>query len=138
MLYTITMFYAGLLGLIFLILSFRVVKLRRSLGVGLGTGESEDLERAVRAQANFCEYVPLALVLILLIEASAAVPAWLVHALGIGLLAGRVLHGLFGLNLSAGTSIGRFWGTALTWLVIGFSALVAIGMAVGRWLFLAL
>lgn len=137
MLYTITMFYAGLLGLVLLALSVRVVYLRRGLKVGLGSGGNDALERAVRAHANFCEYVPIALLLILLLEASAAVSGWLLHILGIGLVAGRVLHGMFGLNLSSGVSAGRLWGTALTWLVIGASALLCVGMAIGRWLHFA-
>ncbi len=130
----ITMFYGGLLGLVFLALSLQVVRLRRSLGVGLGSGGHDVLGRAIRAHANFAEYVPLALVLVMLVEAGTAAPAWVVHLLGLALLVGRLLHGLVGVNRRPGVSFGRFWGTALTWLVIAVAALLVVATAVGRWM----
>lgn len=131
---TITMFYAGLLGLLFLTLAFRVVGLRRSLKVGLGSGGHETLDRAVRVHANFAEYVPLALLLLALVEAGTAMPAWAVHLLGLVLLFGRLIHGFLGLNRNSGYSAGRFWGTCLTWLMMTAAALALIATAVGRWL----
>lgn len=131
---TIVPLHAGLLALIFLGLSLRVVYLRRTLRVGLGSGGHESLNRAVRAHANFAEYVPLALVLLLGLEAGTALPAWALHALGLALMLGRVLHGFFGLNRHAGASLGRVWGTALTWVVIGVSALLLVATGIGRWL----
>lgn len=132
--FTITMFYAGLLALLFLLLSFRVVRLRRSLQVGTGSGGHEVLARAVRAHANFSEYVPLALLLVALVEAGTAVPVWGVHLLGMVLLLGRLMHGFLGINRSTGYSPGRFWGTCLTWLVMAAAALLLIATAVGRWM----
>lgn len=131
---TISMFYAGLLVLLYLGLSLQVVRLRRTLQVGIGTGGNEVLDRAVRAHANFAEYVPLALLLLVLVEAGTAAPGWLVHLLGAALLVGRIMHGLIGLNRSAGYSAGRFWGTCLTWLVFALGALIVIVTAVGRWM----
>jgi uncharacterized membrane protein YecN with MAPEG domain len=134
MAFTITLFYAGVLTLVYLALSVQVVRLRRSLQVGLGTGGHEVLDRATRAHANFGEYVPLALLLIALLEAGTAAPAWLLHLLGLMLFFGRVMHGFLGLNRRSGYSPGRFWGTCLTWLVFVAAALVGIGTAVGRWI----
>jgi len=134
MLFTITMFYAGLLGLVFLALAFRVVGLRRRLQVGIGSGGHEVLDRAVRAHANFSEYVPLTVLLIAFVEAGTAAPAWLVHALGLSLVLSRLLHGFMGLNRSAGYSAGRFWGTCLTWLVMVVAALTLLWTALGRWM----
>ncbi|RFF32573.1 MAPEG family protein [Wenzhouxiangella sediminis] len=131
---TITMFYTGLLGLMFLALAFRVVRLRRSLQVGLGSGGHEELNRAVRAHANFAEYVPLALLLVAMVEAGTAAPVWVVHLLGLVLLLGRTIHGFAGLNRRSGYSPGRFWGTSLTWLVIAVAALMVIATAAGRWM----
>jgi len=132
--FTITMFYAGLLAVLFLLLALRVVGLRRSLQVGLGSGGHEVLDRAVRAHANFSEYVPLALLMLALVEAGTAVPAWGVHALGLMLLLGRLMHGFLGLNRVGGYSHGRFWGTCLTWLAMAVTALVLIATAAGRWM----
>ncbi len=130
----ITGLYAGLLTLILLALSIRVVMLRRRHQVGIGTGQHSELELAVRAQANFCEYVPLALLLLLALELTGTVAAVVLHVLGLMLLIGRLLHGFFGLNRSPGTSMGRFVGTLLTWLMMAVSALFMIGLVVGYWL----
>lgn len=128
--YSITLLYAGLAGLLLLALSFQVVGLRRKHRIGLGSGDEPALERAVRVHANFCEYAPIALLLLLMLELSVALPAWLLHGLGLMLIVGRILHAQ-GLSRSAGTSKGRFVGTLLTWLMILISALLATGIAVG-------
>jgi uncharacterized membrane protein YecN with MAPEG domain len=132
--FNLTLLYAGLLGLILIGLSLRVVRLRRRLGVGIGSGDQPELERAVRAHANFCEYAPLGILLLLVLEGSAVFHVAILHALGIALVAGRILHGFMGLNRSAGVSSGRFIGTLLTWLMILISSLLAVWVAVGRWL----
>lgn len=131
---SVTLFYAGLLALILLALSIRVVALRRRHKVGVGNGKQADLELAVRCHANFCEYVPLALILLLALESSGAVAGWLLHVLGVALVLGRLLHGFFGLNRNAGKSQGRFFGTVLTLLMLLIAALGAVWIAVGRWL----
>lgn len=130
----VTLLYAGLSGLLLLALSFQVVKLRRRHRVGLGTGDAPDLERAVRVHANFCEYTPLALLLLLLLDYSAPLPVWIVHALGLMLVTGRVLHAV-GLGRTAGTSWQRFLGTVLTWLMLLISALLAVGIAMAGLVF---
>lgn len=112
----ITAFYAGLLALWFLFLSFRVVAIRRSARVGIGTGDNKDLARRVRVHGNFAEYVPLALLLMLLLEANTAL-VWLLHGTGLALFIGRLAHFL-GLGRSAGDSWGRVIGTALTWAAL--------------------
>ena len=130
----ITLFYASVLAVLFLVLSVRVVLLRRRLRVGVGTGGQQTLELAVRAHANFSEYVPLALVMLLALEVGAGAPVWLLHLLGIMLVVGRVLHGLVGLNRGAGTSPGRFFGTLLTWLMLLVSAVTGLAVAFNGWL----
>lgn len=134
MAFSITLFYVGLLTLVLLALSMRVVGLRRRHQVGIGTADKPDLELAVRCHANFCEYVPLAVLLLLALEASGTVAVGILHGLGISLVVGRLLHGFAGLNRSAGKSMGRFVGTLLTWLVLLVGALFAIWIALGRWL----
>jgi uncharacterized membrane protein YecN with MAPEG domain len=53
--------------------------------VGLGGGGHDDLERAIRAQGNFAEYVPFGIILIICLELNGA-PWWLVSILGIALI----------------------------------------------------
>ena len=72
----ITTIYASLLGLLFVALSLRVIRTRGCVGVALGSGADPLLQRAVRVQANFAEYVPLALVLMALVEIAGA-SVWL-------------------------------------------------------------
>lgn len=112
----ITAFYAALFGLLLISLSARIPIWRRRLRVGIGTGGEEALARLIRVHGNFTEYVPTALLLLLLNEMNGS-SNLLLHSAGIALLAGRILHA-FGLAASSGLSFGRFWGTAVTWLVI--------------------
>ncbi len=64
----ITLIYAGLLGLLFLLLSFWVVKRRAQFRVMIGEGEAPEMLAAIRAHGNFAEYVPLTLLLMALCE----------------------------------------------------------------------
>lgn len=113
--------YGSLLGLLLIYLSIRTVKLRRRDRVEIGTGDSQDLSRATRAHANFTEYVPLALILLLVLEQT-AFAHWAIHLLGASLLIGRCLHA-WGFTSKAGPNFGRVWGTLLTWLTIAIAAL---------------
>lgn len=108
--------YAALLGLLLLALTAAVVRLRGKHKVGIGDGGHADLALACRAHANFIEYVPLALILLLLLEYR-GVPVWALHGLGSALFFGRVLHA-WGLSRSQGTSPGRAIGILLTWISI--------------------
>lgn len=108
--------YAALLGLLLIALSVNVVLARRRYRVRLGVGTEEGMQQAVRVQANFAEYVPFAVILLILAELT-DMPAIAVHVAGIVLLTSRVLHA-WGLSHSPGTTFGRFYGTAGTWLVI--------------------
>ncbi len=112
----ITSFFAGILALLFVALAARVVLQRRAMRTGLGHGGHASLERAIRVHGNAAEYVPFALVLMLLFELGGG-PAWALWLGGCTLLAGRLLH-ILGLSRYSGISFGRFWGTALTWCTI--------------------
>lgn len=83
--------YAALLAILYAALSVRTLRLRRRLRIAIGDSGDERMLRAMRAHANFAEYVPLTLLLIYLVE-SAPAHAMLVHALGLALLLGRALH----------------------------------------------
>ena len=108
--------YAGLLGLLLLALSVQVVRARWRYRVRLGDGTEEGMQQAIRVQANFTEYVPFAVLLLVLAEI-AGLPTIAVHGAGLLLVASRVLHAV-GLSRSPGRTFGRFYGTAGTWLVI--------------------
>ncbi len=116
----ITAFYAALLGLLFILLSFRVSKHRLADHVSLGDGNNPALGQAIRAHGNFAEYVPLALILIGLSEAQGAA-ALMVHLLGGGLLAGRILHA-WGISQPNAVHNARKVGIVLTWVIIVVSS----------------
>ena len=125
----ITAFYAGLLGLILVVLSVRTVAVVRAKGnVGYGDAGNPDYTTIVRAQGNFIEYVPLAVLLMGFAEAGGSSATW-IHAMGIALVAARILHPL-GLKTAPGANPFRVAGTATTWIVI----LVGAGISIQRFL----
>lgn len=83
--------YAALLALMFLVLSIRVIGVRRAERVSLGVGSSALLERRIRTHGNFAEYVPFALLLLAMAELRGTGPLWL-HALCIVLVVARIAH----------------------------------------------
>jgi uncharacterized membrane protein YecN with MAPEG domain len=113
---TITPLYAALAALLLLFLTFRVIGLRRSKQVAFGDGGVPELVHAIRAHGNFIEYVPIALLLILLVELTGGARGT-VHGLGAALIAARLFH-LWGVLPVGGPLLGRGLGIVLTLLVI--------------------
>jgi hypothetical protein len=113
----ITALYASLLALVFMALSFHAGSTRGRLRIPVGHGENSQLLVAMRRQANFVEYVPIILILLVIAELNSANPTWL-HALGASLLVFRIVHP-FGLGSEVGTlkSPFRIIGAAGTMLV---------------------
>jgi uncharacterized membrane protein YecN with MAPEG domain len=123
----VTPLYAGLLALWFLLLSLRVVLHRRRAKVSLGDGGDTLLARAIRGHANFAEYVPLALLMMAMLEL-VRTSIYVLHVLGILLLVGRLLHG-YAFSFTAHFRFGRTAGTALTIAVIVTEAVLCIYQA---------
>ncbi len=123
----ITPLYAALAAVILIGLSVRVIGVRRSRRVAIGDGADEDLVRRIRAQGNFAEYTPLALLLILLLELGAA-PAWQLHLLGVALMLGRIVHAW---SMTARSGNGRLAGMSLTFFVLAAGALGNLKTALG-------
>lgn len=88
---TITAIAASILALIFIRLSFAVITFRKRHRVSLGSGGHDDLERAIRAQGNFAEYVPLSVLLLACLEWNGA-PAWLVAIPAVAVIGSRLFH----------------------------------------------
>ena len=87
--FPITGLYAGLAALLLVALSLRVIRARYATRIEIGDGGDAGLTRRIRAQANFVEYVPLALVVIAMAEANGAYTL-LLHGLGAALIVGRI------------------------------------------------
>jgi hypothetical protein len=120
----VTPLYAGLLGLLLIVLVVNVSRQRVGLNIPFGDGDHPALKRAIRAHANLTENAPLGLILLLAVEVQGFTAAT-VHALGATLVIGRVLHA-FGLSRYEGRSVGRAGGILLTWLMILAASLLAI------------
>lgn len=116
-----TPLWASLLTFLYLWLAAQVIRGRYRTKAALGSGGDAGLERAIRAHANFAEYVPLALILIALAELQGA-GSWLVHLLGAVLLAGRTIHA-FGISREAEVLAWRRNGMILTFTVLALAAL---------------
>ncbi len=115
----VTSLIAVALTIVFIKLSFNVISLRRKNKVGLGNGGHEDLERAIRAQGNFAEYVPIGIILIACLELNGA-PWWLVLAPGFFMIIGRLIHAR-GINTPPPDFSLRVLGMKFT-----FSTLIAL------------
>ncbi len=108
--------YASLLALLFVALSVRTIRLRRSEGIAIGDAGNKAMLRAMRVHANFAEYVPLSLLLVCFVEAGGA-PAVLVHFLGLCLLLGRTSHA-YGVSRVKEDFRFRVSGMAMTFTVL--------------------
>ena len=125
---TIVPAYAALLALGFVLLSVRVIRLRRSRKVAIGTNGDPLVERAMRVHANFAEYAPLALLLLLMLEMKGANVYWL-NLLCATLLAGRASHA-FGVSSPSEDFRFRVAGMMMTFTVIVATALSLLWMAI--------
>lgn len=108
----ITALYGALNAIFNIFLANEVSRLRRHHKVGLGTGEDPAMLVAIRAHGNNAEFVPLALVMLLLAELCGGNRIAL-HAIGGSLLLARLAHWA-GLPRKAPNPL-RFSGTAITW-----------------------
>ena len=123
---TITLLYAGLLSLLFLVLSVRIIVLRNH-GVSFGDGGNPVLLRRIRAHGNFAEYVPMILLMIGFLEISHFSALW-IHLLGGTLVVSRLLHG-YALSFNESFKFGRIGGTALTLTLLGVCGFLCIYQA---------
>ncbi len=121
----VTSLITSVLTIIFIKLSFAVIGLRRKNKVGLGSGGHEDLERAIRAQGNFAEYVPIGLILIACLELNGA-PWWLVALPGITLIIGRLIHAV-GINQPPPNFSNRVLGMKFTFYTLIALVLMNLG-----------
>lgn len=112
--------WSGLLLLLLLALSVLTVRQRQRTGIVIGDGENEPLVKAMRAFGNAAEYIPAGIGALALMAIVGA-PWWLIHAVGLVLFAGRLIHGV-ALSLNLDVSLGRTVGMIMTWLAFLVSA----------------
>jgi uncharacterized membrane protein YecN with MAPEG domain len=124
---SITAAYLGILALLYAVLGLQVGRLRRGNKVLFGDGDNIKLRSAIRAHANFIEYVPIIVLMVALLEMS-GMPAARVHLLMGALLVARLLHplGMYVGPLTLQFQIGRVGGLLLTILVLIASAVLLL------------
>jgi uncharacterized protein len=122
--------YVSLVVLMGVVLTALVVNQRRTKKIGIGDGGDKTAARLIRVHANYCEYAPFALALMVMLPLIGA-GAWTVHLVGLMFLTGRVAHAI-GLSGSAGHSTGRLFGMILTLtaLMLGAAALLWLAATV--------
>ncbi|NJC39919.1 hypothetical protein GGQ87_000177 [Brevundimonas alba] len=107
--------WSGLLILLLVVLSVRVVMGRQKHRVALGDGGNDDMVLRGRIFGNAAEYIPVgigALAVLTLL----GLPAYCLHAVGGVLFLGRLLHAS---GLTAGKPTpGRLFGMVLTYLAL--------------------
>lgn len=87
----ITGLSAAILATLNVMLSLKVVGIRRKEKISVGDGGNEMLLRAQRAQGNLLEYAPLALILLACAEIN-GVNRFLLALLALAFVAGRIMH----------------------------------------------
>ena len=116
----ITLLYAAILGLLSVLLANQVLYVR------LRGGEEEKWRSNAteRAQANFVENVPLALIILFVFEYSSSSNG-LIHIFGILLVLFRLLHA-WGMSKNEGANYPRLIGAQGTFLLISVMSFASI------------
>jgi uncharacterized membrane protein YecN with MAPEG domain len=90
---SITATYLAVLALLYTILAVQVGRLRMRDRAAFGDNGSLQLRSAIRAHANFIEYVPIITLMVAMLEMSGLAAAWAHLWMG-SLLVSRLLHPL--------------------------------------------
>ena len=117
-----TALYACLLAALICWLSMNVIKCRRRNRVLYADGECKELIVARTAQSNAVDYCPIAILLLLCLELNGG-NLWLLHAVGIAFVTGRLIHarGILKESLK-----GRVLGMQITFYML--FALIALNV----------
>lgn len=120
----VTTIIAALAAVALVGLSFSVSLARMKAGVEIGIGDDVRLLRRIRAQGNFIEYVPIALILCGLAEYRSIGHGW-VWTIAASLVLGRLAHAT---GMLAGSTPFRAIGMLATYAsLLTAAAALAIG-----------
>ncbi len=120
----ITGIYAGICGLLLVVLYVRISQRRLTTKIGVGSGGDAELEQRVRAHGNLVEAAPFALILLYLIEQT-GLGSMYVHVLGALFIAARLAHAQ-GMSTTTGRSTGRFYGSLGTVILLVVMSILLI------------
>jgi hypothetical protein len=116
---SITALYLAVLALLYVGLAVHVARLRQRDRAAFGDNGSRELRSAIRAHANFVEYVPIITLMVAMLEMS-GLPAMRVHLLMGALVVSRLLHplGMYAAPNTLQFRIGRVGGITLTFVLL--------------------
>lgn len=116
---SITAVYLAILALLYVGLAIHVARLRQRDRAAFGDNGSRELRSAIRAHANFVEYVPIITLMVAMLEMS-GLPAMRVHVLMGALLVSRLLHplGMYAAPNTLQFRIGRVGGITITFVLL--------------------
>lgn len=112
----LTPYYASFLALIYVALSFNVIRFRLKMRIPFGDGKDILLKRAIRVHGNFSEYVPIALLMIYFVELKTD-NLVLIHSLCSAFILARISH-IYGVSQLKENMIFRVFGLFITGTVI--------------------
>ena len=92
----VTAMTAAILALLFIYLSYQVVKQRVRTETSFGTGNDEHMDMVRGCQSNLIEYTPITLIMLALLELSSA-NHLATMGLAVAFMIGRFLH-VFGMH----------------------------------------
>ena len=121
--------YIGISALVLMGLSLRISLMRLRGNVSIGDGGDPRLASAIRLQANFTEYAPMVLLLILALELQGA-PGWMLHGFGAAFLIGRGMHAV-GYTRRPPQMFLRKWGMVVTYCLLLGAGTANIAYAFG-------
>jgi uncharacterized membrane protein YecN with MAPEG domain len=126
----ITALYASILMIFALALSAKAGSFRGKSGISVLHGDPPNMElvQRVRVHQNFLEYVPMAIILMGLLESNGANATFL-HVFGVVLIIARYAHAV-GLKHDSMASIGRLIGAGGTALISAAAALYMLYIVV--------
>jgi len=112
---SISALYLAVLALLYTVLALQVGRLRQTNQASFGDNDSAQLRSAIRAHANFIEYVPIITLMVAMLEMAGA-SALRVHLLMGALLLSRLLHplGMYAKPNTLQFRVGRVGGITIT------------------------
>ena len=127
---SITSAYLALLALLYTVLAVQVGRLRMRDRAAFGDNGSLALRSAIRAHANFIEYVPIISLMVAMLEMSGLAAMW-IHLLMGALLLSRLLHPL-GMYAAPNTlQFGQVGGITITFILLLACALTILARSSG-------
>ena len=129
---SITATYLAVLALLYTVLAVQVGRLRQRDRATFGDNGSLQLRSAIRAHANFIEYVPIIALMVAMLEMS-GLSAISVHLLMGALLISRLVHplGMYAAPNTLQFRIGRVGGITITFILLIACALMILTRSAG-------